>query len=145
VKPSSRARLGLLTVRARRHALSKILNRNYRSEDPEQSRWALASPHALEAHLHAYLDGTGVAGDPKGPLFRTIARGTGKLSATLLPRANTYAMVRRRAAAAGIATKIGNHTFRPTGIIAGGTIENAATMANRRNQPRFQHMNCCWR
>jgi integrase len=40
----------------------------------------------------------------------------------------------RRAVAAGIATKIGNHTFRATGITAylqnGGTLENAAAMAN---------------
>jgi hypothetical protein len=30
----------------------------------------------------------------------------------------TYAMIRRRAAAAGIATKLGNHSFRATGITA---------------------------
>jgi hypothetical protein len=51
-----------------------------------------------------------------------------------LPQANAYAMVRRRAIAAGIGTKIGNHTFRATGITAylknGGTLENAAAMAN---------------
>lgn len=90
--------------------------------------------HTLEAYLHAYLDGTGIAAESKGPLFRTIARGTGRLSATPLPQANAYAMVRRRAAAAGIATMIGNHTFRATGITAylqnGGTLENAAAMAN---------------
>jgi integrase/recombinase XerC len=43
-------------------------------------------------------------------------------------------MIRRRAAAAGIATKIGNHTFRATGITAylknGGALERAAHMAN---------------
>ena len=43
-------------------------------------------------------------------------------------------MVRRRALAAGIETKIGNHTFRATGITAylknGGTLEKAAAMAN---------------
>jgi site-specific recombinase XerD len=43
-------------------------------------------------------------------------------------------MIGRRAAGAGIATKIGNHTFRATGINAylknGGTLENAAAMAN---------------
>jgi site-specific recombinase XerD len=90
--------------------------------------------HTLEAYLHAYLDGTGIGGDPKGPLFRTIRRGTGQLSDTPLPQANAYAMVRRRAIAAGIGTKIGNHTFRATGITAylknGGTLENAAAMAN---------------
>lgn len=95
---------------------------------------AMPCHHTLEAYLHAYLEETGLAAEPKEPLFRTIARGTGQLSATALPQANAYAMVRRRAAAAGIATKIGNHTFRATGITAylknGGTLENAAAMAN---------------
>ena len=53
---------------------------------------------------------------------------------TPLPQANAYAMIRRRAASAGIETKIGNHTFRATGITAylknGGTLEKAAVMAN---------------
>jgi integrase len=43
-------------------------------------------------------------------------------------------MIGRRASAAGIATKIGNHSFRATGITAylknGGTLEKAAQMAN---------------
>ena len=43
-------------------------------------------------------------------------------------------MIGRRARAAGIETKVGNHTFRATGITAylknGGTLEKAATMAN---------------
>ncbi len=90
--------------------------------------------HTLEEYLHAYLDGTGIGDDPKGPLFRTIGRGTGRLTRTALPQANAYAMVRRRALAAGIGTKIGNHSFRATGITAylknGGTLENAAAMAN---------------
>ncbi|MDN7820897.1 tyrosine-type recombinase/integrase [Burkholderia vietnamiensis] len=95
---------------------------------------AMPCHHTLEAALHAYLDSTGIASEPKSPLFRTIARGTGRLSDRQLPQANAYAMVRRRAAAAGIATAIGNHTFRATGITAylanGGTLENAAAMAN---------------
>jgi site-specific recombinase XerD len=90
--------------------------------------------HTLEAYLHDYLEQTGLRDEPKGPLFRTIARGTGQLSTTPLPQANAYAMVRRRALAAGIGTAIGNHTFRATGITAylksGGTLENAAAMAN---------------
>ncbi|KLU28103.1 integrase [Caballeronia mineralivorans PML1(12)] len=99
-----------------------------------RKRHEMPCHHTLDAYLHAYLDGTGIGGDPKGPLFRTIQRGTGQLSDTPLPQANAYAMVRRRAIAAGIATKIGNHTFRATGITAylknGGTLENAAAMAN---------------
>jgi integrase len=90
--------------------------------------------HTLEAYLHAYLDGTGIAEDPKGPLFRAVRRGTGQFSDTPLPLANAYAIVRRRALAAGIGTQIGYHTFRATGITAylknGGTLENAAAMAN---------------
>lgn len=90
--------------------------------------------HSLESYLHAYLDGTGIATDGDGPLFRTIGRGTAELTRTALPSANAYAMVRRRAKAAGIATQISNHTFRATGITAylknGGTLERAAAIAN---------------
>jgi site-specific recombinase XerD len=90
--------------------------------------------HTLEKYLQAYLNGTGIAEDAKGPLFRTIGRGTGKLTRTPLPQANAYAMIQRRAVTAGIGKKIGNHTFRATGITAylknGGTLENAAVMAN---------------
>ncbi len=90
--------------------------------------------HNLEVYLHAYIDGCGLGSDPKGALFRTIGRGTGELTPTPLPQANAYAMIGRRAAAAGISTKIGNHTFRATGITAylknGGTLEKAAAMAN---------------
>lgn len=90
--------------------------------------------HNLEDYLTAYIDGCGLREDRKGPLFRTIARGTGQLSETPLPQANAFAMVRRRAAAAGIGTAIGNHSFRATGITTylknGGTLETAATMAN---------------
>ena len=95
---------------------------------------AMPCHHALETYLHEYLVDAQLEGDAKGPLFRTIGRGTGQLSATALPQANAHAMVRRRAMAAGIQTPIGNHTFRATGITAylknGGTLENAAAMAN---------------
>jgi integrase len=52
----------------------------------------------------------------------------------VLPQANAYAMIGRRAAAAGIETKLGNHSFRAMGITAylknGGTLEEAAALAN---------------
>jgi integrase len=90
--------------------------------------------HNLETYLHAYIEGTGIAEDPKGPLFRTIGRVTGLLTRTPLPQPNAYLMIGRRARAAGIKTKVGNHTFRATGITAylknGGSLENAAAMAN---------------
>jgi len=95
---------------------------------------AMPTHHNLEQALLAYLDGNGVENRPKDPLFRTLGRGTGQLTRASLPQANAHAMIRRRAAAAGINTKIGNHSFRATGITAylknGGTLEKAAAMAN---------------
>jgi site-specific recombinase XerD len=95
---------------------------------------AMPCHHNLEQALTLYIEGAGLADDPKGPLFRTIGRGTGQLTRTPLPQANAHAMIRRRAVAAGIQTKIGNHSFRATGITAylknGGTLEKAAAMAN---------------
>ena len=95
---------------------------------------AMPCHHNLETYLTAYIEGAGLAEDLKGPLFRTIGRGTGLLTRTALPQANAYQMIRRRAGAAGIATKLGNHSFRATGITAylknGGTLEKAAQMAN---------------
>jgi len=95
---------------------------------------ALPCHHTLEDYLHAYLDSTGIAGDRDGPLFRTLGRGTGQLTRTPLPQANAYAMIQRRAKAAGLQTRIGNHTFRATGITAylrnGGTLEKAAAIAH---------------
>ncbi len=95
---------------------------------------AMPCHHSLEEYLTAYLERTEIMDDSKGPLFRTIGRGTALLTRTPLPQANAYAMISRRAAAAGIATKVGNHSFRATGITAylknGGTLEKAAAMAN---------------
>ncbi|MCB4346317.1 tyrosine-type recombinase/integrase [Burkholderia vietnamiensis] len=90
--------------------------------------------HTLRVYLHVYIEETGVASYPTEPLFRAIQRGTGHPGTTPRPQANAYAMVRWRALAAGIGTKIGNQTFRATGIAAylknGATLENAAEMAN---------------
>ena len=56
------------------------------------------------------------------------------MTRTPLPQANAYAMIQRRAQAAGIRTRIGNHTFRATGITTylknGGTLEKATMIAN---------------
>ena len=92
-------------------------------------RHAMPCHHNLEEYLPAYLDRAGLRGDPKGALFRTIGRGTGQLTRTVLPQANAYAMIRRRAAAAGIATKLGNHSFRATGITA--YLKNGGTLGRR--------------
>jgi len=104
---------------------------------PEKGGKAHAMPchHNLETYLNAYIEGAGLAGDPKGPLFRTIGRSKGRpLTRTPLQQAEAYEVITRRRNAAGIATKLGNHSFRATGITAylknGGTLEKAAQMAN---------------
>lgn len=60
-------------------------------------RHAMQRHHNLDEYLLAHLDGANLRDDPKRPLFRTIGRGTTKLTRTVLPQANAYAMIRRRA------------------------------------------------
>lgn len=90
--------------------------------------------HSLEDYLDDYLDAAGLRDTLRAPLFQTIKRGTDRLSGAPLPQANAYAMIQRRAKAAGIGTTVCNHTFRATGITAylrnGGTLEKAANIAN---------------
>jgi site-specific recombinase XerD len=95
---------------------------------------AMPCHHNLEAYLHEYIDGAGLASEPKALLFQTYSRATGQLTGNPLPQANAYAMIQRRAKSGGITTRVGNHTFRATGVTAylknGGTLERAAQMAN---------------
>jgi integrase/recombinase XerC len=76
--------------------------------------------HNLEEYLAAYLDGTGLRDDPKRALFPSLARGKpGRpLTRTPMHQADAHDMIRRCSKAAGIATPIGNHSFRATGITA---------------------------
>lgn len=89
--------------------------------------------HNLEAWLHEYIEGAQL-GDAKGYLFRSAAGRTGRLSDTSMAQADVFRMVGRRAAAAGIRTRIGCHSFRATGITEylrnGGKLEIAQQMAN---------------
>jgi len=90
--------------------------------------------HNLDAYLEAYMDAAGIAGDRKGPLFRTVRGKTGQLTGNPLLQQDVHRMIRQRAAAAGIKTEIGCHTFRATGITAylknGGRLEIAQQMAS---------------
>jgi integrase len=90
--------------------------------------------HSLEAFLDEYLAAAGIKGDADGPLFRTAAGYKTTGLASPMWQQDVYRMIQRRAKAAGIATKIGNHTFRATGITAylknGGTLEHAQQIAN---------------
>jgi site-specific recombinase XerD len=90
--------------------------------------------HTLEDYLHAYIDGAQLGGTPKGYLFRTSLNRSGKLSERPMTQSDVYRMIGRRAGAAGVATKIGCHSFRATGITEylrnGGKLEVAQQMAN---------------
>jgi site-specific recombinase XerD len=90
--------------------------------------------HALSEMLHAYVAVAGIADDRKGWLFRTSpGHNATVLTEQPMNQSAAWFMVRRRAAAAGIAAPIGNHTFRATGITNflenGGTLEHAQDMA----------------
>jgi site-specific recombinase XerD len=86
--------------------------------------------HNLEEYLDASI-AAGTAGDLEWPLFRITGRKTRKQHP--MWQQDAYRMIRRRAKAAGIKTRIGNHTFRATGITTylrnDGKLEHAQTMA----------------
>ena len=90
--------------------------------------------HNLDKYLEAYIAAAGIAGDRKGPLFRTTRARTGELTDHAMLQSDVWRMIRRRAEAAGIKTEIGCHSFRATGITAylknGGKLEVAQQMAN---------------
>jgi site-specific recombinase XerD len=90
--------------------------------------------HNLEAYLHAYLAHAGFEGDHKSWLFRTANRRSVELTDRPMSQPDAYRMIRRRAAKAGVLTRIGNHSFRATGITEylrnGGKLEIAQQMAN---------------
>ena len=89
--------------------------------------------HRLLEHLEVYLATLGPQ-ELKNPLFRAAMGRTGMLGPDRLSRHDAYAMVRRRAIKAGVVEKIGNHSFRGTGITTylenDGTLELAQEMAN---------------
>jgi integrase/recombinase XerD len=85
--------------------------------------------HNLDHFLDEYIAAAGIAGDDDGYLFRTAAGKSGVLTGKPMYQQDAYRMIQRRAKAAGIETRIGNHTFRATGITAylknSGTLEVA--------------------
>lgn len=89
--------------------------------------------HALQDLLEDYLTQAGLKGT-SAPLFQSVAGRSGKLTGNAMSQSDAWNMLQRRALAAGLRTKITNHTFRATGIteylLAGGKVEIAQRMAN---------------
>src|SRR5450631_549306 len=72
--------------------------------------------HNLEAYIDAYVAAAAIAIDSKGYLFRTTRSKTGVLTGNPMMQSDVYRMIRRRTFATGIRTRVGNHSFRATGI-----------------------------
>ena len=81
--------------------------------------------------MPAYVNAAGLD-EPKASLFQSVDR-AGRLSGRPLGRRAVLAMIKRRAAAAGLPPSTCCHTFRATGITAylsnGGTLEHAQRVA----------------
>lgn len=96
-------------------------------------RHEMPAHHVLDLYLDEYRKASGVDSEPKGYLFRTIPGRSGIPSNDPLAQADAYRMIRRRALACGLKTRIGNHSFRATGITEylrnGGKLEIAQQMA----------------
>jgi len=88
--------------------------------------------HTLAKYLDEYIAAAKLAPEPDSPLFCTSGRKSGRPQP--MWQQDAYRMIQRRAAGAGITTRIGNHTFRATGITAylknKGLLEHAQTIAN---------------
>ena len=91
--------------------------------------------HLAAEYVEQYIEHAGIGLQRDMPLFRSFGRGRGRDQVTErgLGREEIFAIVRRRAAAAGLPPEIGCHSFRGTGITNylqhGGTIETAARLA----------------
>lgn len=90
--------------------------------------------HKLAEAIDAYAEAAELDGRDK-PLFRASAGRSGRLTGRPMARNTIFAMVRRRAADAGLNPEmVCNHSFRASGITNfmanGGALEVAASLAN---------------
>jgi site-specific recombinase XerD len=90
--------------------------------------------HLLEQYLDAYVTAAGLVGEKNAPVFPTLGgRGRKQLTGKRMTRGDARRMIVRRAAKAGLLTRIGCHSFRATGItvylLNGGLLEYAQQMA----------------
>ena len=103
--------------------------------------------HTAQLYTDEYVARAGLAGDPKGPLFRSAGarRGRDQLVPRPLAREDAAAMIKRRARAAGLPAQVCAHSFRGTGITeylrSGGTLETAARIAGHESTRTTQLYN----
>lgn len=89
--------------------------------------------HTTEEYLDQYIEAAGLRDMKDNPLFQTAPGRSQKLTGQRLQRQEAWAMVKRRALAAGVSTEACNHTFRASGITNflrnGGSRDNAQKIA----------------
>ena len=89
--------------------------------------------HRAAEAIDAYVETAGGLGDGREALFQSVDRAGERLTGRALTRRVVLAMIKRRAAAAGLPPSTCCHTFRATGITAylsnGGTLEHAQQIA----------------
>jgi site-specific recombinase XerD len=125
--------------------ISAVLGMRVEDYYPQGKRWwvrlhekggkrhEMPAHHNLETYLDEYIKAAGIGDDDKSPLFRSALGRTGQLTDRPMHRVDAWNMIQRRAAAAGLESRVSCHSFRATGITAyldnGGSLENAQLMA----------------
>ena len=121
-----RAVIGTLIYTAVRvGAVARLRLRDFTHED---SQWMLRFEekggksrgipvrHDLEHFLLEYLDAARLRSDAHGPLFRTAAGRSGRLTETQISAVDICRMVKRRIKDAGLSARLSPHSFRVTTI-----------------------------
>jgi len=101
--------------------------------------------HKATEFLDAYLAAAGTAGELDSPLFRSARGKTKTLTENPVSESDVLRMIKRRARAAALPSKVSCHTFRATGITNylqnGGTLEIAARIAGHESTRTTQLYN----
>ena len=129
--PYSFARVSVAVGMRRQDYFRQGLRGWLRLHEKGGKRHDVPAHHRAEQAVAAYVNVAGID-DPKAPLFQSVDR-AGRLSGRPMGRRAVLAMIKRRAAAAGLPASTCCHTFRATGITAylsnGGTLEHAQRIA----------------
>jgi site-specific recombinase XerC len=101
--------------------ISAVLGMRVEDYYPQGKRWRvrlhkkggkrheMPAHHNLEAYLDEYIKAAGISDDDKSPLFRSALGRTGLLTDRPMHRVDAWNMIQRRAAAAGLETRISCH------------------------------------
>ena len=104
----------------------------FRLHEKGGKRHDVPAHHRAAAALDEYVE-AGELKEPKAALFQSMDPAGRRLTSRALERRVVLAMIKRRAAAAGLPPSTCCHTFRATGITAylsnGGTLEHAQQIA----------------